>query len=273
MDEELAPLNKSIRAVGQISDRLCHPSTGWVLGDARDMNLARGQPHHEENVIADRPETGPRFDGKQIGSGHDCPMPLEEVRPGGFPASLGRGLDAVIAQDIGNGIAADLMAEIHQGIAEAGVTSSLIFPGQADHEFYDILLSRWAPRHSSLAGIVLLSDELSVPAQQRLRRDNVRDFLQAVEFHLLRPRRKSDTLVIVEPRPFLAEQFSEHPHFFLQVIDHGLLFVLEPADKTKKDELQRIHGPKLTESTPELNPKPSASAPLNQFRANGFHAN
>jgi hypothetical protein len=95
-----------------------------------------------------------------------------------------------------------------------------------------------------VARVVFLRDEATVPSEQGLRCDQVRDLLQPAEFDLLRlPRlpRQPRPLLIRESGSPAAQLFLQHPDLLLKVVDGELLLAVHPSGKRYEDELECVH--------------------------------
>jgi hypothetical protein len=64
-----------------------------------------------------------------------CPASLQKRRPSGVCASLGSGLDPVIAEDIGDGATSNLMSQIRQCASGSRVPPRGIFKCHLKNEF------------------------------------------------------------------------------------------------------------------------------------------
>jgi hypothetical protein len=95
-----------------------------------------------------------------------------------------------------------------------------------------------------MTSVVLLCDEVAVPAEQSVRGDNGRDAVQRCSPHGLRSNRQPAALFVVEAHAPFAQLRSEDPILFDQVVDHILLPALDPPGEGGDEELQEegVHG-------------------------------
>lgn len=105
-------------------------------------------------------------------------MGLEKRAPGATAATLGRRIDASIAEDALDGAAREVMAEVVESASNTRVAPRRIVPSHAQDERRQVRLRYGAPRAAPTAPIVLASHELSVPAQQRITRHDSGDTRQ-----------------------------------------------------------------------------------------------
>jgi hypothetical protein len=66
-------------------------------------------------------------------------MGFEESSPGHAFLAGGRGLDAVVLKDAGDGVSRDVVSEVGEGVSDAGVSPGMIFCGEAENEMRDAL--------------------------------------------------------------------------------------------------------------------------------------
>ena len=83
---------------------------------------ARRQLDEEEHGKSRQAPTGPHVDCEEVRGGEDAPVSLQELRPGRLLQTLGRGFQAVFAENVGDGAASDLMMEVGHGSLDPSVT-------------------------------------------------------------------------------------------------------------------------------------------------------
>ena len=105
-------------------------------------------------------------------------------------------------------------------------------------------------RTTALASVVLLRDQLCVPPQQCVGRDQACDLLQAIPAQHSRFRRKTPPLLIGEAQSASTHVLPENAILFFQVIDRILLIPVDPAGDGHDEQLPnvRLHGPDSTRS-------------------------
>jgi hypothetical protein len=90
------------------------------------------------------------------------------------------------------------------------------------------------------AAIVLQGNQLSVPSQQRFRRDDGGNLFQQLAAEPLRFSCKTSPLVIIEPHPPRADLFSKDAILLDKVFDNGLLMLAHPASDRHDQKRERI---------------------------------
>jgi hypothetical protein len=120
----------------------------------------------EQHVQASQPD---RVDGEEVAR-HDPDGLLAQERPPGRGHPPWRGIQPPPTQDGADGGGRDLDAEALEFTLDALVAPAWVLPGQADDQLLHPLVHRWS------SGLVVrvgpgTGDQASVPAQQRLRRD------------------------------------------------------------------------------------------------------
>src|SRR6516164_9384033 len=58
----------------------------------------------------------------------------------------------------------------------------------------------------------------------------------------LGPDRQASALIVIEMQPLASELFAQHAVFLLQIIDHILLALVQPASEGNQSEPKRIKG-------------------------------
>jgi len=96
-----------------------------------------------------------------------------------------------------------------------------------------------ATRSASSGTVVLPGDELTVPAQNRVRCHQSSEFVQHASAQYPTFRREASALVVGEPQPPLAQLLAEDPVLLLEVVDHRELATVDPAREEQEQELQR----------------------------------
>ncbi len=84
--------------------------------------------------------------------------------------------------------------------------------------------------------IPLASDELSVPAQERVGRDDPGQFVETLAAEHLAFDGQASTLIVVEQNPTLAELFSQHLILSQQILDRVLLVSIDPAGQNQEQQ-------------------------------------
>jgi hypothetical protein len=96
----------------------------------------------------------------------------QELFPGRPAAALRRGFDAIALQDVGNSASRQVMSEIRQRTNDPGVPPVAILGGHLDYERFDLVIRPWSAGPAAGGSIVFPGDQLPVPGQESLRRDD-----------------------------------------------------------------------------------------------------
>jgi hypothetical protein len=81
-----------------------------------------------------------------------------------------------------------------------------------------------------------------VPAQNRVRRDDARDFPQHLPAYRLALHGQSQTLGIGEAQPLALQLLSQDAILSDEVLHHGDLLAVQPASHRENQELERQAG-------------------------------
>jgi hypothetical protein len=88
-------------------------------------------------------------------------------------------------------------------------------------------------------------DELAMPAENCVRRDNRRHLRQLPTTETHTEDSQAPPFVVGQPHELVAQLRLQDPVLFAQVLDSGVLLTLEPADEKRSEQLQRNHAPSL----------------------------
>src|SRR6516225_2167914 len=81
-------------------------------------------------------------------------------------ASLWRGLNTMLLQNIGNGFERQQVAKIGQRSLNSAVAPASILHGHSNHQRGNLGSRPWSPWAAVRTSIVFLGDQLSMPSQQ-----------------------------------------------------------------------------------------------------------
>jgi hypothetical protein len=95
------------------------------------------------------------------------------------------------------------------------------------------------PETTSCAPVILLGDELPVPAQQGIRGDDRRELPEPSSSEWLRPSGEAATLRVREAKSPSSQLLTERPILGFQVLDDVLLLAADPSNQEKQQELNR----------------------------------
>ncbi len=134
------------------------------------------------------------------------------------------------------------MAEVLEGADDAVVAPGRVFARHSDDVHGDAL-------HDELAvGVLarerpLLGDELPVPAEDRLRRDDRRELVEHAPAEWDAADGEPDAIVIIQAELAPAERRFEDAVLLAEVLEDALLVAAEPAGEEDGEDLDdRGHG-------------------------------
>src|ERR1700674_4529501 len=108
-----------------------------MRGDAGNVDGSGGDVDKEQDVMRDETLDCADLHAHEVGRRQTLPVSLQKRRPSGVCASLGSGLDPVIAEDIGDGAASYLMSQIRQCASDSRVPPRGIFKRHLKNELDD----------------------------------------------------------------------------------------------------------------------------------------
>ena len=123
------------------------------------------------------------------------------------------------------------MAQVAQRAANPRVTPARVLRGEPDHEQLNAGSARWSPDPTASRTVVLLGDELAVPAQEGLRVHDAGELLQARQPQRPPLGRQPAALVIGEPQPAGTELLAQHTVLLLEVVNRLELAPMHPPAK------------------------------------------
>src|SRR2546427_7029837 len=191
-------------------------------------------------MIRDEPMPRRDLHGEKVGRREDVPVELEKLCPAHAPlAALWSGLQVMATQDITHGQLVDGMPQMRQSALNAAITPAWILFGHAHDELLD-LLCHWGPPQmcAALAPIKLLGDQSLVPAQERVRRSEQGDLLEALAAKRVGERGKATAFRVRQAQPAATELGFEHTIFLNEIGDDLLLVPLQPAGHHGDEHVQ-----------------------------------
>jgi hypothetical protein len=156
-------------------------------------------------------------------------MGCEERLPGRLRAALWGRLDAVILQDRFDRVAGEVVPEMLQRAAEAGVAPRRILSRHARDEGREVRLGARAPRAPLLRAVVLLGNEQTVPAQNRVWRHDASHVGKPPSTERVAFYGQATALVVGEVNPVGTVRRTEDPILLAEVINDGLLLSIDPT--------------------------------------------
>jgi hypothetical protein len=244
MDQIACISEKAIHDIRQVSCHLLHPFIVGLMAEASDLHPARFEVDDEQHEVADQSAAGQHLNGEEIHRGYRSPMSFQERTPWRALTSLRCRLDTVFREDALHRVSADFVAQVAQSPANPRIAPAGIFPRYPDNELTNRFRRARTTRAAVLAPIVLLRDELFVPAQQGVGCHEAGDFFQALPSQCFRLRGQTPTLVVRKTNATAAQFLSKNSILLLQVFDGVLLFPAEPAGDRHEEKLHEIglHG-------------------------------
>src|SRR5919199_5507575 len=116
-----------------------------------------------------------------------------------------------------------MMAQVRQRPLDPSIAPGWILFGHADDELFDLLSDPRAAKLMALrASIELLRDESLVPAQERVRRGEHGDFLQARATERVSQCSKTVAFGVGQPQPSATKVGFEDAVFLLKIGDNLL---------------------------------------------------
>jgi hypothetical protein len=94
-----------------------------------------------------------------------------------------------------------------------------------------------APLH---AAVIFLGDQLPIPTQDRVRRDDAAELAQRLSPERFSRRREPAALVVGEADPLCGELLAKDAVFLLQIVDDVALLAIGPACEQKQQESKRL---------------------------------
>jgi hypothetical protein len=153
----------------------------------------------------------------------------QKLFPRRFSLPLRRRLNAILLQNVRYCASTDSMAEIQKCSQDAPVPPIPILPRHLHYERFDFSRRPLPSWSASRAPVIFLGDELPVPSQQCLGRDDGGDRCEHLPTEAFCLAGQPAPLIVIQPQPSAAELFSKDPIFFAQIIDGILLLLIHPA--------------------------------------------
>jgi hypothetical protein len=109
MDQVTLAIQNAVHRVRHPPADLAHPPSIGRGGDTSNLDWARGQIEEEQHDKPLQATPGPDFHGEEIRGHNQFPVPGQKLLPSRLSVSLGRGLDAMSFEDMGDRAASDLV--------------------------------------------------------------------------------------------------------------------------------------------------------------------
>ena len=170
-------------------------------------------------------------------------MPAQELLPRGPPIALRRRLQTARLENVRDRAPCDLVAQIVQRPLYPPVAPIPILRCHTDDRlFYRIPGSRPA-RTTVFTAIVFPGDQLPVPGQQGLRRDDRRDFPEDATPEHPGLGSQAPTLIVVQTEAFGSQLLAQYPVFFAEIVDRVALLLAQPTGYGNHEQSKRVEAP------------------------------
>jgi hypothetical protein len=143
----------------------------------------------------------------------------------------------VLPQDTLHRVPGDLMSEVGESSAYPRVSPFRVLLGHPDNEFCYLARSLWPTPPSPGAPVILLRDQLAVPAQDRVRGGDAGESGKHFAPEPLAAHRKPLALGVGEADSLAVKLLPEYPVLLAQVVDRVFLLAVEPARRNQNKEL------------------------------------
>src|SRR6516165_12236473 len=114
--------------------------------------------------------------------------------------------------------------------------------------------------------VVLLGDQLPVPSQQGLRRDNAGDLGKSLSSQRFGLYGQSPALMVIEAHSPVTELFSKHPILLAKVVNDLALAVVHPPGNSDQHKPERVDPSKPIIATAQPQYRTTASSCRSSFR-------
>ena len=137
------------------------------------------------------------------------------------------------------------MPEVAEGTPTTGVAPLAVLGGHPDDEPADRVHDPWAARSATAAAVVCPRDQLSMPAEEGIGRDQGVQVTEYSSPEALGLCGQSPALGVGEPETARTERLSEDAMLFLERVNDVTLLLVDPARDGHDEELKHV-GEKAT---------------------------
>jgi len=134
-----------------------------------------------------------------------------------------------VGQDTLDRVSTDIVTQVVQRSANAGVSPAGILRGHTYDQLRDRHGSSRTPRGSGLGTVVLSRNQIAVPAQQCVRSDDAGHAAKRGSPKGLRAHSQPATMLVGQSHATLPQLLAKHAILFDKVVDPRLLSALNPA--------------------------------------------
>lgn len=182
----------------------------------------------------------PRLYGEEVGRSDRLPMRAQDLGTYGAFGTLGCRFDAVVPENVGDRGPCDAVAELAQLALDPLVSPGPVFNDHQDYESPDLLHHSRSTRFPHTASVGLTCDELVVPSQYGVRRDDGTDLDELGFPESFAEYGQLPVLIVSKPWPLRPELLAEGLVLSLEVVDDPLLFGADIAGHNNTQQLPRM---------------------------------
>src|SRR4051812_24958659 len=143
-----------------------------------DVHAAGLEVDDEPDDVTDETAEREYLDGEEVRRGDRAEVCSEEGLPRHRLAALGRGFQAMLGEDALDRVSSKLVTKVAEHAEDPGVAPGRVLGGELDDQALQRSGRAGASTSSSSSAVVLVRDELAVPAQDRVGRHEAGELLQ-----------------------------------------------------------------------------------------------
>ena len=126
--------------IGQVASDLPNTGTVRIGGNSGDLDTARFHLHDDEHEERHESVLRPSLGCCEVDGGERFPMGLQKCSPRGAPFPIRSGLNAIVFQDVADGLIADGVPDVGQGPLNPVVALGRILASELQHQINDRLV-------------------------------------------------------------------------------------------------------------------------------------
>ena len=235
MDEAPDVSQASVLGIGGVPHERGDPRPVGLGADARDLTAAAGPVNQGQPGEAGQAAWRPDLDREAVGGGAHVLVGREQRPPG----------RALLAH-VGDGAPRDLMTEVAEGTPHTGVAPLAVLGGHPDEEPADRVHAPSAARSATAAAVVLPRDQLSIPVEEGIGRDQG---VQVTAYPSPEARGlcgQAQALGVGEPETARTELLSADAMLFLERVKDVTRLLVDPARDGHDEALQHVGNRRQT---------------------------
>src|SRR5207245_2830238 len=169
-----------------VAGHLDHPRLIGMRRHASHMDFPARQMNKEEDVISHQASRRPHLGSEEVGGHEDVHVRADELLPYRGRLAFWRWRDTMALENIPHRLVTDRIAQVGEDADDPVVAPGTIFLGHADNQGLQLLVNWRTPWGLALWGAVkFLGHKRAVPAENRVRLNNLRHFLYGLLAQLL----------------------------------------------------------------------------------------